>query len=80
MQFQVNNVPLFFPYAAERKRPLRDAMRPLTDESTIAQLCKDNYPLSLLEYNHCLHFMSNLEEIANEARYRTNKAKKITWD
>ena len=64
-----------FSLTAERKKPLRDAVRPFSDESTIVKLCKENYPLTLLEYDHCLHFMSNLEEIANEARFGANKTK-----
>lgn len=40
----------------------------LSDEAKVVQVCKANYPLSLLEYNHCLHFLSNLEEMAGEAR------------
>ena len=39
-----------------------------SDEAKVVQVCKANFPLSLLEYNHCLHFLSNLEEMASEAR------------
>ena len=34
----------------------------------MVKTCKENFPLSLLEFNHCLHFLSNLEEMAAEAR------------